>query len=391
MKFSPRLEDIAPSMTLEINSCAKKMLKDGFDVISVAVGEPDFNTPEYIKKAAITAIEENFTKYTPVAGIPELRESVVHYYYKNYNAELASDSVIIGAGGKQCIFEFFQALLLPGDEVLIPVPYWVSYPPIVELGGGHPVYVRTNIEGNYKVTPSLLDNYKSDKSRFLIINNPCNPTGVVYSELELENIINWALKNNIYILSDEIYDQLVYKPARMYSAMSWFNKYPDSIGIVNGLSKSYAMTGWRVGFLCASTEIIKKMSVFQGHSMSNVCSIAQKAAYAALRGPDDFPEMMRETFSKRRNLAIDRIKTWPKISYVIPEGAFYIFLDVHAYYNEVIKNSQDFCMALLEKAYVAAVPGLAFGDDQCIRLSFAISDSVLNTALNRLGKFLDEL
>ena len=219
MEFSPRLDKIGSSMTLEINSRSKKMALEGIKVISLAVGEPDFNTPEYIKKAAILAIEENFTKYTQVAGIPELRKAAAEYLNRNYEGDIQSDSIIIGAGGKQCIFEFFQTMMRPNEEVLIPSPYWVSYPPIVELSGGIPRIVRTDIENGYKIHPELLEKYKTEKTKFLILNNPSNPTGIVYTHSELVEIIKWAFANNIYVLSDEIYDQLVYQPARMSSVI----------------------------------------------------------------------------------------------------------------------------------------------------------------------------
>lgn len=391
MQIAERLDKISPSMTLVINNRAQELRAQGIDILSLAVGEPDFPTPEHIKTAAIQAIKENFTRYTAVAGIPPLRKAAADYFLKNYETEVSPESMIIGAGGKQCLYTLIQATINPGDEVLIPAPYWVSYPDMVLLAGGVPVFVPAGPQTGFKPTPMMFENMVTDRTKALILNSPNNPTGAVYGDREFMNIMRWALARNIFVISDEIYDQLVFPPAEMVSAITWFAHCPELVAVVNGLSKSYAMTGWRVGFLAAHPEIIKKMSVIQGHSLSNVCSIAQKAALAALDGPDTCIEDMRKAFERRRNLAMKVVDSWKKAVCPRPDGAFYIFPDVSAYYNEQIPNSVDLCTHILEKAHVAVVPGAAFGNDQCIRISYAVADDVLEQALLAIGAALAKL
>lgn len=391
MLIAERLKKIQPSMTLTINNKAQEMRAQGIEVLSLAVGEPDFNTPENIKEAAIQAINDNFTRYTAVAGIPPLRKAAADYFERYYKTSVSPQSVIIGAGGKQCLYTFIQTTINPGDEVLIPSPYWVSYPDMVLLAGGTPIFVQAGPKTGFKVTPMMLENMVTDKTKALIINSPCNPTGAVYSDKEFMDIMRWALARNIFVISDEIYDQLVFPPARMTSAITWFVNCPELVAVVNGLSKSYAMTGWRVGFLVAHPDIIKGMSVLQGHSLSNVCSIAQKAALAALDGPDTFIVNMRSVFEKRRDMAVGIVQSWKKAICPRPDGAFYIFPDLSAYYNERIKGSVDLCAYILEKAHVAVVPGIAFGNDKCVRISYAVADDVLKKALLSIGEALEQL
>lgn len=391
MQFSQRLANIHPSMTLAINSRAQELRAQGIEVISLAVGEPDFNTPEFIKDAARKALDENFTRYTPVAGIPALRKAAGEYFERYYHTPVKPESIIIGAGGKQCLYTFIQSMLDPGDEVLIPSPCWVSYPDMVYLAGGKPVLVPTAPEDGYKARPMQLEDKVTDKTRLLILNSPCNPTGAVYSDREFMNIMRWALARNLYVLSDEIYDQLVFKPAVMTSAITWFEHCPELVGVVNGLSKSFAMTGWRIGFMAAHPEIIKKMAMIQGHSLSNVTSITQQAALAALTGPDEFIAAMREAFERRRDLAMSMVSGWKKAICPRPDGAFYLFVDVSAYYNKELRDSIAFCKWLLEEAHVALVPGKAFGDDRCLRISYAVSEETLATALDRVSAALEKL
>ncbi len=391
MQIAERLGQITPSMTLAINARAQELRGEGVDVISLAVGEPDFNTPEFIREAAKKAIDDNFTRYTPVCGIPELRKAAGHYFERYYNTPVAPESIIFGAGGKQCLYTFIQATINPGDEVLIPTPCWVSYPDMVRLAGGVPVFVPAGSDAGYKVTALQLEKYTTEKTKLLILNSPSNPTGAVYSDGEFMRIMRWALARTVYVLSDEIYDQLVYPPAQMTSAITWFANCPEFVGVVNGLSKSYAMTGWRAGFMAAHPEIIKKMAVVQGHSLSNATSITQKAALAALTGPDDCVREMRDTFAKRRNLAMDIVAGWTRATCPRPDGAFYLFPDVSGYYNDQIANSVDFCAMLLERAHVACVPGAAFGNDACIRLSYAASDDNIKKGLNRIGEVLTDI
>lgn len=391
MEFAHRLDGLAPSMTLAINARAQEMRSQGIEIISLAVGEPDFNTPEFIKQAAKKAIDDNFSRYTPVAGIPELRKAAGNYFNRYYKTPVAPENIIVGAGGKQCLYTFIQAFINPGDEALIPSPCWVSYPDMIKLAGGTPVLVPGKAENGYKASPLQLESGTTEKTRLLILNSPCNPTGAVYTDREFMNIMRWALARNIYVLSDEIYDQLVYPPASMTSAITWFANCPELVGVVNGLSKSCAMTGWRVGFMAAHPEVIKKMCLIQGHSLSNITSIAQKAALAALTGSDGFIAEMRVAFERRRNLAMQIVSGWKKAKTSRPDGAFYLFVDLHEYYGGKIGSSLDLCSLLLEEAHVATVPGSAFGDDSCIRLSYAVSDQNLEKALEKIGNVLENL
>lgn len=391
MQIAERLSQIQPSLTLAINTRAQELRAQGVAVTSLAVGEPDFPTPEHIKEAAKAAIDANFTRYTAVAGIPELRRAAGRYFERHYATPVAPESIIIGAGGKQCLYTLIQTTINPGDEVLIPSPYWVSYPDMVRLAGGVPVTVHAGAAQGFKVTPLMLENAVTDRTRMLILNTPCNPTGAVYADREFMQIMRWALARNIFVLSDEIYDQLVYPPAQMTSAVTWFAHCPELVAVANGLAKSYAMTGWRVGFLAAHPEIIKKMTSLQGHSLSNVCSVAQKAALAALEGPDDCVIEMREAFRRRRDLAMDIVGGWPKAVCPRPDGAFYLFVDVSALYGGEVNDSTALCSYLLDEAHVALVPGAAFGDDNCVRLSYAVADDVLAEALRRVGEALAKL
>lgn len=385
MQISDRLSSIKPSLTLSVNSRALELKAQGVAVISLAVGEPDFPTPSHVCEAAKAAIDDNFCRYTAVPGIPELRKAAGAYFDRAYGVPVPPESIVIGAGGKHCLYNFLQATINPGDEVLIPAPYWLSYPDMVMLAGGVPVTVHAGPEQGFKVTPDMLDAAVTGKTRLLILNSPSNPTGAVYTEAEFTAIMDWAIQRGIFVLSDEIYDQLVFAPAKMTSAIGWFARYPEQVAVLNGLSKSYAMTGWRVGFLAAHPLLIKKISSMQGHSTSNICSIAQKAALAALTGPTECIDLMREAFVRRRDLAMKTIETWPWAVCPRPDGAFYLFVDVRKCYGGAVNNSTELCTWLLDKAHVALVPGAAFGDDNCIRFSYAVADDVLAQALEVAG------
>lgn len=391
MQISDRLSSIKPSLTLSVNSRALELKAQGVAVTSLAVGEPDFPTPGHICAAAKKAIDENFCRYTAVPGIPELRKAAGDYFEKNYGVPVPMESIVIGAGGKHCLYNFMQATLNPGDEVLIPAPYWLSYPDMVTLTGAKPVPVPAGPERNFKVTPAMLERHAGAKTKLLILNSPSNPTGAVYTEEEFAAIMDWAMERGLFVLSDEIYDQLVFAPARMTSAVTWFARYPEQVAVLNGLSKSYAMTGWRVGFLAAHPRLIQKISAMQGHSTSNICSIAQKAALAALTGPVDSLDQMRAAFARRRDMAMQVVEGWPFAVCPRPDGAFYLFVDVAACYGGSARNSTELCTLLLDKAHVAVVPGAAFGDDRCIRLSYAVGDDVLAKALETLGAELAKL
>lgn len=391
MQFSERIEKVQPSMTLEISAKAQELKASGEPIISLAAGEPDFNTPEFIKKAAIDAIEQNFTHYTPVGGIEGLRKAGAFYFEKYYRVKLEPSNIIFGVGGKQCIYNFLQIFINPGDEVLIPSPYWVSYPDQVKLAGGECVFVNTTAETDFKVSASMLDKHYTAKTKLLILNSPGNPTGAVYTPSQFSEIMEWAINKKIFVLSDEIYDQLIYAPAQATSASHWLVRYPELVAVVNGLSKSFAMTGWRIGFLAAHPLVIQKVAVLQGQSTSNICSISQKAAIAALSGSDDDIRIMRNAFHKRRDLGISIIKTWNKAICPVPQGAFYFFINMSGYYRSPIKNSLSLCNYLLDTAKVACVPGIAFGDDNCIRISYAVSEQSLETALLRIKTALEKL
>ncbi|MBQ7738871.1 MAG: pyridoxal phosphate-dependent aminotransferase [Desulfovibrionaceae bacterium] len=391
MQIAQRLQSIKPSLTLSINSKALSMRQEGIDVTSLAVGEPNFPTPAHVCAAAKAAIDANFCRYTQVPGIPELRQACGRYFKRVHNVDVPKEAIIVGGGGKHCIYNFLQTTINPGDEVLIPTPYWLSYPDMVELAGGKPVLVKATASQNFKVSPKMLESALTKQTKLLILNSPSNPTGAVYSRDEFSQIMDWALDNNIFVLADEIYEQLIFPPAESISAINWFKKKPEMVAVLNGLSKSFAMTGWRVGFLAAHPDLIAKISSMQGHSTSNICSIAQKAAQAALEGSYDCVYKMRQAFQKRRDLGLEIINSWPFAICPKPDGAFYFFADVHTCYKKHIKNSTDICNELLTKAHVALVPGAAFGDDNCIRFSYAVADDVLVDALNKVGDVLKDL
>lgn len=291
-------------------------------------------------------------------------------------------------GGKQALYNVMQAMLDPGDEVLIPGPYWVSYPAMVQLAGAQPVVVPSGAQRGFKIGPDALDAAWTPRTRMLLLNSPSNPTGVHYTAAELAALAEWAVARDVFIVADEIYDRLVYAPAQPVSLAPFWERHPERVAVVNGLSKSYAMTGWRVGFVLAHPDLIKAMTKIQGQSTSNVCSIAQKAAVAALAGPTDFMDTMCEAFARRRELAHSIVSSWPGVVCPRPDGAFYVFPDVSALYTASMPDSTAMCTALLEEAGVAAVPGAAFGDDRCVRFSYALDDRTLAEALDKVAQVI---
>ena len=388
MKLAERMSRIKPSVTLAINAKALELKAQGVAVTSLAVGEPDFATPPHICAAAKKAIDEGFTRYTAVPGIPEARKAAAGYFERIYGVAAPMESIIITNGGKQALYNLFQVLLNPGDEVIVPAPYWVSYPDLVIMAEGVPVPVLAPSSKNFKLTPADLDAHVTPKTRALILNSPSNPTGACYSRTEIDAIMQWALDRNIFVVADEIYDQLVYEPAASASVVGWWKKYPEQVAVINGLAKSFAMTGWRVGYTLAHPAIIKAMVQIQGQSTANVCSIAQKAAVEALTGPYDFIADMRAAFKRRRDMAWAEVSSWPGVVCPKPDGAFYIFMDVSALYNDAMPDAPAMCTLLLEKAQAALVPGDAFGDPACVRFSYAVADEVLMSALGRIKKVL---
>jgi aspartate aminotransferase len=388
MHLAQRILAVKPSATLSINAKVLELKAQGHQVISLAAGEPDFHPPKHVLQAAKDAVDQGYTRYTPVPGLPELRQAIAAFCSGQYGHTISANMTIATNGGKQGLYNLIHCLLDPGDEVLIPSPYWVSYPDMVSLAQGIPVTVSSSPENNFRITPDDLQNHVTDRTRIVILNSPSNPTGTHYSQSELDALIRWAVKRNIFVISDEIYDQLIYPPARPASAGPWLKSHPDWIAVCNGLSKSFAMTGWRMGYVVTHPDLIAKLSTLQGQSTSNVCALVQKAAIAALDGPGDFLVQQREVFQKRRDLALEHISSWPKIQCPQPDGAFYLFPRVDAIYRDEIPDSTTLCTNLLEQALVALVPGAAFGDDRCIRLSYALDEKTLVSALDRIKAVL---
>lgn len=388
MRTSLLLSRIKPSATLAMNTKAQELKAQGKAVVSLAVGEPDFPTPAHVKDAAKKALDDDFTRYGPVPGIPELRDAVGGYYGRFYGVTPPREAVIVSNGGKQVLYNLFRALLNPGEEVLIPAPYWVSYPDMVLLAGGRPVPVPTEPEDDFLVSVEALEKARTPGTRILVLNSPSNPTGCCYTKAQLDAIMEWAMGCGIFVIADEIYDQLVYPPAESTSVVSWWEKNPEQVAVVNGLAKSFAMTGWRIGYCVAHPDLVKAQSKIQGQCTSNVCSFAQKGAVAALTGSYEYVEMMRANFQRRRDLAMEVIATWKGVKCPKPGGAFYLFPDVSALYDSKTPDSTTLCTRILEEALVALVPGAAFGDDRCIRFSYAVADDVLLRCMEAVGKVL---
>lgn len=396
MEFSKKAMEIAPSITLNITAKAKELKAKGIDIVSFGAGEPDFNTPKNIINEAILAMEEGKTKYTATSGIQELKEAIVKKFKTDNNLEYKTSQIIVSTGAKQCLANTFLAILNKGDEVIVPVPYWVSYPELIKLADGIPVYVNTGKENDYKFTVEKLKEVLTDKTKGIILNSPNNPTGTVYSKNELIEIAKFAEENNLIIISDEIYEKLVYEGEKHISIASLSNyAYKNSI-VINGLSKSSAMTGWRIGYAAGCEEVIKLMTSIQSHMTSNTNSITQYASVEALNGPKDELDKMIKEFDKRRKYMIDKLTSIKDISIIRPKGAFYVMVDISKYYGkkfngEEINDSLTFSKILLENKDTAVIPGIGFGLDQYIRLSYAISIENIEKGLNRIEKFLSEL
>ena len=387
MNFAERMKKIKPSATLAINAKALEMKAGGIEVTSLAVGEPDAPTPLHICEAAKKAIDENFTKYTPVNGIMDARKAVCHYFERQYHVAAAPENVILTTGGKQSLTNVLFVMLNDGDDVLLPCPYWTSYPDLIRLAGGNPVLVKADSSRGFRISPADLEQAVTPATKMLILNTPSNPTGVAYTQEEIDALVEWCLARDIFVLSDEMYDQLVYEGDPVSAAHLW-KKHPDRIAVLNGLSKAFAMTGWRVGYTLAHEDLIRQCSKLQGQMTSHMCSIAQKAAVAALDGSYDCVEEMRLSFRRRRDMAMQEISSWPGVVCHRPGGAFYLFPDVSALFTPEMASGEAVCSMLLEKARVACVPGEAFGDPNCIRLSYAVADDVLMDALRRMREAL---
>jgi aspartate aminotransferase len=383
MEISARAAQLSPSLTLSIDSKAKAMKAEGIDVCGFGAGEPDFDTPEHIKAAAIAALEAGFTKYTPSAGLPELRQAIAEKLEADNQITYRPSQIVVSSGAKHSCYNAILATCQAGDEVLIPSPYWVSYPDMVRLAGAEPVIVQTNERNGWKMRASDFENAMTPRTKMLILNSPGNPTGSVYTREELEAIVEVAAEEDIYILSDEIYEKLVYDDIKHVSVASLSQEAYDLTITVNGFSKAYAMTGWRLGYLAAPEAVAKAVDNIQSHSTSNPNSFAQKGAVAALKGDQQPLADMRDEFGMRRNYMFDRITKIPNITAVKPEGAFYILVNI----SQLGLSSQNFADRLLSKASVAVVPGVAFGDDRTVRLSYATSIDIIKKGLDRFQDF----
>lgn len=394
--LSLRSTKIKPSPTLAIDSRAKSMKASGMDVINFGVGEPDFDTPENIKEAAVKALKDGFTKYTPVGGIDPLKDAIIDKLKIDNDLSYKREEIIVSCGAKHSLYNIAQALYGYGDEVIIPSPYWVSYPDQVLLNDATPVFVKTYASDSFMVRPEALEKCVTKKTKALILNSPSNPTGMIYDKETLQQIAELALKYNFYIISDEIYEKLIYDGAKHVSIASLDNEVKGKTIVVNGLSKSHAMTGWRIGYAAGPAEIIKAMTNIQSQSTSNPNSITQKAAIEALTGPQDFIGMMLDEFDRRRRYIVSELSAIKDIACAMPSGAFYAFPNTARIYgrgfgDSRISSSGDLALYLLEEAKVALVHGEAFGDDDYVRLSYAISLDDIRKGIERIGEAINKL
>ena len=394
-QLSDRLNRLAPSATLAMSQKSNEMKAQGVDVINMSVGEPDFNTPENIKEAAKKAIDDNFSRYSPVPGYPDLRKAIVAKLKNENGLDYTANEVIVGTGGKQGICNVILALVNPGDEVIIPAPYWVSYPQMVKLAGGVPVTVSAGFEQDFKMTAEQLENAITDKTKMLILCSPSNPTGSVYSKEELASLAEVLRKHpDVFVLADEIYEHINY--VGKHNSIDQEPGLKEQVIIANGVSKAYAMTGWRIGFLAGPEWIIKGCNKLQGQYTSGTCSVSQKAAEAAYTLDQSAVEKMRQAFERRRDLIVKLAKEVPGLEVNVPQGAFYLFPKCNSYFGKsngekTINNSTDFAMYLLEEAHVATVGGDAFGDPDCFRMSYATSDENIVEAIRRIKEALAKL
>ena len=394
-QLSDRLNRLAPSATLAMSQKSNEMKAQGVDVINMSVGEPDFNTPENIKEAAKKAIDDNFSRYSPVPGYPDLRKAIVAKLKNENGLDYTANEVIVGTGGKQGICNVILAHVNPGDEVIIPAPYWVSYPQMVKLAGGVPVTVSAGFEQDFKMTAEQLENAITDKTKMLILCSPSNPTGSVYSKEELASLAEVLRKHpDVFVLADEIYEHINY--VGKHHSIAQEPGLKEQVIIANGVSKAYAMTGWRIGFLAGPEWIIKGCNKLQGQYTSGTCSVSQKAAEAAYTLDQSAVEKMRQAFERRRDLIVKLAKEVPGLEVNVPQGAFYLFPKCNSYFGKsngekTINNSTDFAMYLLEEAHVATVGGDAFGDPDCFRMSYATSDENIVEAIRRIKEALAKL
>lgn len=393
MNLSKKALGVSPSMTLKISAMAKKLKADGRDVVGFGAGEPDFGTPENIKKAAIEALDKGMTRYTPASGTAELKSAVADRLNNKYGLEYQPSDIVISNGAKHSLFNVFAAILNPGDEVIVPVPYWVTYPEIVKMNDGVPVFVQGGED--FKATAETIKAAITDKTKALILNTPSNPCGAVYSKEELEAIAKVCLDAGIFIVSDEIYDELIYDGEHV-SIATLSKEIKQQTIIVNGMSKTYAMTGWRIGYTASTGEIAKVMGAYQSHAASNPNAIAQYASVEALNGPQDDVAAMKKAFDKRRTMLCELINGVEGLSCSVPKGAFYVMMNISqikgkSYDGIKINDSLEFAEVLLKNTLTAVVPGIAFGADDYVRLSYATSEQNIEKGMQRIKEFVAAL
>ncbi|PLZ97431.1 aspartate aminotransferase [Fischerella thermalis CCMEE 5198] len=384
MKLAGRVSQVTPSITLAIAAKAKAMKGEGIDVCSFSAGEPDFDTPAHIKAAAQKALDEGKTKYGPAAGEPKLREAIARKLQNDNGLAYKAENVIVTNGGKHSLFNLMLAAIEPGDEVIIPAPYWLSYPEMVTLAGGISVIVPTDATTGYKITPEQLRKSLTPKTKLFILNSPSNPTGMVYTPEEIKALAEVVVEADIFVVSDEIYEKILYDGATHLCIGSLGEEIFARTIVSNGFAKGYSMTGWRIGYLAGPIDVIKATSTIQSHSTSNVCTFAQYGAIAALESSQDCVEQMRQAFAKRRQVMLERLNAIPGLTCPKPDGAFYLFPDI----SKTGLKSLQFCDALLEEEQVAAIPGIAFGADDNIRLSYATDMATIEKGMDRLEKFV---
>ena len=396
MRLSYRAARISPSPTLSIDAKAKKMKAEGEKVVNFGVGEPDFDTPEHIKAAAVVAIQAGLTKYTPVAGIEPLKNAIINKLKQDNQLDFQLNQIVVSSGAKHSLYNTFQVLFQEGDEVILPAPYWVSYLEQIKLTGAVPRIIEAKVESGYKITPEELESAVNEKTRAILINSPSNPTGAVYTRAELAALGEVILKHRITVISDEIYEKLIYDGLEHVSIASLSPELKELTIIINGVSKAYAMTGWRIGYAAAPAGIAKAMADLQSHATSNACSIAQAASVVAIQGDQQPLKMMVVEFVKRRNYMLQRLQSIPMVKCDRPGGAFYLFPDVSGYFGksyqgQVINSSTDLAELLLQEVKVALVPGIAFGRNKNFRLSYATSMENIKEGMDRITDFLAKI
>ncbi|HIK56895.1 MAG TPA: pyridoxal phosphate-dependent aminotransferase [Synechococcales cyanobacterium M55_K2018_004] len=387
MKLAARVEQVTPSLTLAIDAKAKAMRAEGIDICSFSAGEPDFDTPKHIVEAAKVALDQGKTRYGPAAGEPKLRQAIAQKLQHDNGLCYGAENVIVTNGGKQSLFNLMLALIEPGDEVIIPAPFWVSYPEMVKLAEGTPVILSTSVESGFKISPEQLRQAITPKTKLLVFNSPSNPTGMVYTPDEVRAIAQVVVEAGIWVVADEIYEKILYDGAEHLSIGAVGPEIYERTIVSSGFAKTYAMTGWRVGFLAGPVPIIQACVTIQGHSTSNVCTFAQYGAIAAYEGPQDCVKEMVSAFAERRKVMLDSLNAMPGITCPKPDGAFYVFPSI----AKTGMTSQEFASALLDAQQVAVIPGIAFGADDCIRLSYATSLETIQMGMERLAKFMQSL